>query len=167
MIRVPLTKGLETTIDEVDIDLVTIKWHTLTSADSKTLAYAMNKRLGLMHRIILARKLQTPLGKKDHVDHIDGNGLNNCRSNIRLATISLNHANQKKRSIDHGKPCLSKFKGVTWVKRTRKWQAYIRPNGKQTHLGYFTSEVEAARAYDRAALEHFGEFALINFPGEQ
>lgn len=57
----------------------------------------------------------------------------------------------------------SKYVGVSWFKRDSKWRAYLKQNGKQFHLGYFASEIEAAKAYDKKALKLFGEFACINF----
>ena len=94
-------------------------------------------------------------------DHIDRNKLNNRKSNLRKCTLQQNNLNRKKSS---GKT--SKYKGVWFNKRTEKWVAGIKYNKKPIHLGYFTDEEEAARAYDAKALELFGEFAAINFPEE-
>jgi len=94
------------------------------------------------------------------VDHEDHNGLNCQRYNLRVATNAQNNMNQKKRSDGLS----SKFKGVCWHKRYVKFQADIRLNGKSKFLGMFVSELDAALAYDAAAREHFGEFALCNFP---
>jgi hypothetical protein len=103
------------------------------------------------------------------VDHINGNGLDNRRENIRLCTNRQNSQNI----------CFSKnqkrggYKGVNWHRKGKKWQAAIaagpvKPNGKRAlkYLGLFKSAEDAARAYDRAALEHFGEYAALNFPPE-
>ena len=95
-------------------------------------------------------------------DHWDGNGLNNQRSNLRPATSGQNSANRRKRQ----RGCSSRFKGVSWYKRTGRWQAYAQINGRIKCLGYFDSEEEAARAYDAAVLEAWGEFARPNFPRE-
>ena len=97
------------------------------------------------------------------IDHRDGNGLNNRHTNLRPATDSQNQAN--KRKPKNG--VTPSFKGVFWHGRDMKWAARIRVNGKRKYLGYFHSEVEAARAYDAVALLHFGEFAKLNFPLEQ
>jgi hypothetical protein len=92
------------------------------------------------------------------IDHRDGNGLNNTRRNLRRATDAQNCRDSPQRRG------ASQFKGVTWVARNEKWRAVIAVCGKQTSLGYFEHEYDAARAYDAAALKHFGEFACINFP---
>jgi hypothetical protein len=93
------------------------------------------------------------------VDHRDGNGLNNRRTNIRAATQLQNMQNQRKQKSG----TTSQFKGVYWHKATNKWAARIGVNGRQRYLGLFTSEVEAARAYDTKALQHFGDFSKTNF----
>jgi len=92
------------------------------------------------------------------VDHIDGNGLNNTRANLRICTYQQNVCNCKSRGGD------SKYKGISWDKRSKKWRAKIRYNSKDKHLGVFEDEIEAAREYDREAAKLFGEFAYLNFP---
>lgn len=96
------------------------------------------------------------------LDHIDGNKSNNDIDNLRCATNQENAMNQKKNKSHNGKPTTSKFKGVSWNKRDKKWQVRIMVDGKTKHLGYFDSEIDAAKSYDRAAIEAFGEFAKIN-----
>ena len=95
-------------------------------------------------------------------DHANGNKLDNRRSNLRTASKRQNAYNSKMRT-----GTLSPYRGVTRdVKRNGKWQANIRINGKRIHLGYFENDIDAARAYDRAAYEHHGEFAKLNFPND-
>jgi len=92
------------------------------------------------------------------VDHIDSNGLNNCRDNLRPATQQQNRWN----SASHS-DAISKFKGVSVdPRRKKKWRARILCSGKSHWLGYFYSEQEAADAYDKSAKELFGEFAKLN-----
>lgn len=105
-----------------------------------------------MHRLVL----NAPPGIA--IDHIDGNGLNNHRSNLRLATASQNGANRRK--VITG---TSKFKGVSFHKGRQNWQCTIIVRGKKIHLGTFLDETAAALAYDVAAKHHFGEFARTNF----
>lgn len=107
-----------------------------------------------MHRYLMG--LDTEGMKVDHIDH---NGLNNQRGNLRLATSLQNSFNRR----TFGK---SKYLGVSWHKRTEKWMAYINRYKKMIHLGYFLIEEDAARARDKKALELHGEFAHLNLPNE-
>lgn len=92
------------------------------------------------------------------VDHINGNPLDNRRSNLRITDKRGNAQNSAKH-----KDASSYFKGVTWDKSRRKWMVQIVIDGVRTHLGRFAIEEDAARAYDEAAKQHFGEFARCNF----
>jgi hypothetical protein len=147
-------------VDEADSDLDQYKWrvlgqgrncyavrHTPTSSDILDAGERM-------HRVILARILGRELSPREYVDHADGNGLNNQRNNIRLATPAQNSANQRLRPQN-----TSGFKGVTWHKRAGKWCASIGVNRKSIHLGLFEDPEEAHRAYMSASQQYFGEFA--------
>ena len=94
------------------------------------------------------------------VDHINHDGMDNRSGNLRAATYSQNLYNRKKRSG----ATQSKYKGIYFRKKSRKWQAGIMCNKKRIELGYFRDEIEAAKAYDRAAMKYHGEFACLNFP---
>ncbi len=125
--------------------------HGLTSYAATSMWQQGRSRVVLMHRLL---NPDVP-----EQDHFDGNGLNNCRSNLRTCTHSENHAARPlQRNSTSG------FKGVSYAKRERLWRAYIVKMRRQQGLGYFTTAEEAARAYDRAALTAFGEFARLNFP---
>ena len=91
------------------------------------------------------------------VDHADRNTLNNRLSNLRLATRS--QQSQNRRTFENN---ASGYRGVTWHKQRGKWQANIWLDGKHVSLGLFSDKDDAARAYNRAAKEHYGEFALLN-----
>ena len=104
-----------------------------------------------MHRLIM----DAPTGVL--VDHRDGNGLNNQRSNLRLGTNAQNLRNRGAQSNN-----ASGVKGVSWYAPTRKWKAKIGVNGKDIRLGHFATAAEAGAAYDRAAIKYHGEFALTN-----
>lgn len=107
--------------------------------------------------LITMHKLITGWPQTDHADH---DGLNNQRANLRQADHQLNSANRHKMSNNR-----SGFKGVTYhADRPRPWRAAIRVDRRARHLGYFTTPEDAAVAYDAAALESFGQFALLNFP---
>ena len=108
-----------------------------------------------MHREII----DVPAGKV--VDHADGNRCNACRSNLRACGYDENGSNRRKRRTGS-----SRFKGVSLCRLTGKWDARCGPKSRPRHLGYFDDEVEAARAYDFAAVQRSGEFAHLNFPRE-
>src|SRR5690606_17270138 len=105
-----------------------------------------------MHRLIMGVEKSS----KPMVDHIDGNGLNNCRSNLRLATHSQNLQNADSRRGT------SKYKGVYFSKQLQKYRAKIIVDKKEIMLGSYINEDDAARAYNYAAIEYFGEFARLN-----
>lgn len=145
-----------TIIDRADYELVACRpWYRLRNANN---AYALTGSRHTGTRAALHRfLLDAPEGLE--VDHIDGDGLNNSRSNLRLATRTQNSANRGKNRNNR-----SGFKGVTFYKRTGKWMAQIGVDGKNVHLGYYGTPEEAAEAYDKAALAAWGPYARLNFP---
>jgi hypothetical protein len=96
-----------------------------------------------------------------YVDHINHDKSDSRTKNLRIATISQNGGNRLKQ-----RGASSKYKGVSWHKLNSKWQCAIMVHKKAKHLGYFNSEIEAAKAYDEAALKYFKDYAYLNFPTE-
>lgn len=123
----------------------------------------VRRKGGGYRRVYLHRRvLKAPSGLE--VDHRNRNKLDNRRANLRLATGTQNKRNAGPRRTYAGKPTNSPYKGVFLHRQSGRWNARIRHSGRQHSLGYFDDQVDAARAYDKAALEHHGEFACINFP---
>lgn len=106
-----------------------------------------------MHRLIMG----APPFERAKVDHINGDKLDNRRSNLRWATDRQNQGNRKKRSDNCG------YKGVSWHPQNRKWMARIGKDGRVRHIGYFDTAEEAALAYDEEAKREFGVYARLNF----
>ena len=157
-IEIQLTKGYVAIVDEIDGDLALLKWHINTG---NTKLYArrqiqVNKKITIihMHRLILQRVLGITLDKKDIVDHINGNSLDNTRNNLRLATNGENICNSKKSRRN-----TSGYKGVHFSKIKNRWIAQIQNQGKRIHLGYFDTPEVAHEAYCKAANEYYREFA--------
>jgi len=168
MKTISLSRGMVTQVDDADFDwLNQWKWNAQRSkrtwhAERKD-SSSGKERTVLMHRLILNARAGM------QVDHRDGDGLNNQRFNLREATQTQNARNQTRKMVG----ATSKYKGVHWHKNHNRWSACIaigpdwiasRRGLKQVTLGDFSTEEAAARAYDAAAKEHFGEFAHLNFP---
>jgi hypothetical protein len=153
---VPLTRGLAAVIDAADAEIVSrYAWCAIEASPGKFYA-ATNSPEGstvYLHRFL------TKAPAEVEVDHIDRDGLNNRRCNLRNATRSENLANTPRRSNNR-----SGYKGVCWVARDGKWVAQIMEGGKHRRIGLFVSAEDAARAYDAAAREQWGEYAHLNFP---
>lgn len=154
-----LTKGKSTTVDDEDYEALSkFKWNALKGRNDTWWASRKKKSnlsskwtTVLMHRVILNI---TGIGQ---VDHKDGNGLNNQRSNLRPAS---NKQNCRNRGIN--KNNRTGFKGVSWSSSRCVFEACIRVNYKIIHLGRFQSASSAAAAYDEAAIKQFGQFARTN-----
>jgi len=162
---IPLTQGEFARIDFQDWPLISQhKWQASLEYKmwyAKRSVAVPKKRTIRMPREILGLEH----GDGIWVDHINGDGLDNRRGNLRICTPSENSANQKMRSDSH-----NNWKGVKFdarPQRQKRWVARITQNGKEIFIGYFDTELEAAKAYDKKARELFGEFACPNFPEEQ
>lgn len=161
MKQIQLTRGEVALVDDEDFDqLNSFRWHAHWDPSSSSF-YA--RRITTEHDCVRAGKtismhreiVQASSGQL--VDHINHNTLDNQRGNLRLCSKSENAMNAVNR-IDGS----SKLKGVDWKSSSKKWRSRLHIDGKGIHLGYFSSPLDAARAYDAAALKYFGEFALTN-----
>lgn len=152
-----LTRGMSAMVDDCDYDsLNEFRWYTNKNYRTYYAATKRPEQTVQMHRVILS----APMGVL--VDHIDGNGLNNQRANLRFASPSENTAHRLHRPAVTS----SRYRGVTYNRRTSSWQAGIKVAGKSRHLGLFECEDVAAHAYDAAARRTWGQFAVCNFPME-
>lgn len=158
MKKIPLTQGKFAFIDDEDYPIVSLfNWFT---QKCDNIFYAIthveinNKRTTLrMHRLILNLK------SHEITDHSDMDGLNNQRYNLRKCTYSQNRMNGK----GH-RGSSSQYRGVCWHKQNKKWVTQARFKKKVINLGYFSSEIEAAKIYDNATKVFYKEFARLNFP---
>jgi hypothetical protein len=150
---IPLTQGYVAIVDAADYDAAMVyKWCALIG--NHTVYAKRAYQVDGVHRTV---QLHTFLTGWPYVDHVNGNGLDNRRDNLRPATRAQNQRNARRR-IDN----TSGFKGVS-INRGR-WQAVIRAGGTPRNLGRFDDPESAARAYDAAARELHGEYATLNFP---
>lgn len=152
---IQLTRGYETVVDEIDKDLSLLKWQILQNRNGKCYAAGRSQSgKAYLHRLVLERVLGRQLSRQEYVDHIDGNGLNNRRGNLRLASAAQNQWNSAAKPNN-----TSGYKGVGFCKITKKWRARIRIGGKSLHLGLYDTPEDAHLAYCDAALKYHGEFA--------
>ena len=157
--RIPLTQGRFAIVDPDDYPrLSKDKWRLCRTKGKNVLYAERSIRLpnGKYSRILMHRQLiQPPDGYV--IDHINGDGLDNRRANLRFATVAQNAWNSKKRNPRSG------YKGVCFDKQKRLWRAAIVCHRKRIHLGYFKDKIPAAKAYDNAARKLHGRFASLNF----
>ncbi len=155
----PLTKGRFALVDDADFEwLNQWKWgcHVMGYAVRTEQVSKINgkrKQIG----VFMHRQISMP-GDGLEIDHINGNKLDNRRENLRVCTRSDNGRNRQKFSS----ATTSVYKGVYWAKTRNRWYAGIKYNGKSRHLGSFKNEDDAAKAYNIAAINLFGEFACLN-----
>jgi hypothetical protein len=157
-VEVPVGHGFVALVDAADAGAVSpFRWHSQLAATGRV-RYA-RRTLRAPDGRWLKRYMHTYLTGWGYVDHINGDGLDNRRANLREVTNAQNHFNRAKSRIGS-----SQYKGVCWHRARRRWRADIMRDGRSRTLGYFDDEEAAARAYDAAARELFGEYARPNFP---
>jgi hypothetical protein len=147
---IELTQNKVAIVDDDDFELVNkYKWHY--SKASKNYGRAKSTSGIAMHRLIMKAE------KGQEIDHINGNTLDNRKTNLRFVTHFNNQKNMKKSIANK-----SGYKGVSWHNKAKKWQSHIMIANKNMYLGLFNDVKEAAKAYNIKAIEHFGEFAKLN-----
>lgn len=172
MIEIPLSQGKVALIDDEDRAIIEDHiWHAACprkGVRTEDIYYAATnikkpdgkKTILRMHRLLI----DSPPGME--IDHINGDGLDNRRENLRVCTPSQN---QGSRRLQSG--CASEFKGVVRNKKAKKWQVGLQFQldgiKHYRYLGCFENEIDAATAYDKAARKHYGDYALLNFPEEE
>ena len=151
---IPLSQGEVAMVDEADYaSLIRYKWCAIRASRTFYASAYVKSRNLTMHRMLMG----PPKGMV--VDHINHNGLDNRRGNLRICTIAQNSRNRQP-----GRGEKVKYKGVSFYKSHQKFRASIRRGDHRLTIGYFEDEVAAAVAYDEKAKELFGEYAYLNFP---
>ena len=154
---IPLSQSKFALIDDEDYErVIAYNWYAHRRSASQKFDVMCNVGGRLNHKIIKLHRFITNAPQGMDVDHINGDPLDNRKTNLRVCTRSENLQNSAKH-----KDNMSGFKGVS--KHKNKWVAQIMNNGTKVKIGLFSTPEEAARAYDKKAIELFGEFANINF----
>jgi hypothetical protein len=155
-----LTRGKYAIVEPEDFEhLSKYKWFAQQGQRTFYAVRRIQQERGGKQKAILMHREIMKAGNEEFCDHINHNGLDNRKANLRLATRSQNAWNRRKSKVKSR----SKYKGVSWYNKDERWSVRIQVNRKQKFLGIFADEVEAAKAYDRAAQKYFGEFAELNF----
>ncbi len=145
-----LNNGLSCIVDDEDFDKVSRHtWYCQKSGKNRYAASRTNGKFVYMHKIIMHCNL---------IDHINGNGLDNRKCNLRSSNKSLNSVNSQKRDGNN----TSKFKGVSFRVDRNRWRSVVTKDKKTYFLGHFFTELDAAKAYNTKVLELFGQNAVLN-----
>ena len=151
-----LGKGKVAVVDDEDFDrAIKLKWYWLrgyAQSSANRIKGSKVRQSYFLHRFIM----NAPRGFE--VDHINHNKLDCRKNNLRVVTHAQNQIN-----MNRHKDNTSGFKGVTWHEIANRWQARISIGGRCTHLGLFDTRELAAKAYDSAAKENYGQFAKLNY----
>lgn len=152
---IKLTKNKETLINDEDYTYLSqFKWQLSSEGYAQRVT---SRKLGKRKSIQMHREIMNCSTGKE-IDHINGNRLDNRKENLRICTSQQNQFNLKRRINN-----TSGYKGVSWHKKDKKWRARIKADNKYIFLGNFDSKNKAAKAYDTAAKQYFGEYARLNY----
>jgi ribosomal 50S subunit-recycling heat shock protein len=152
MKEIQLTQGKVALVDDEDYEYLNQwKWHIHNSRGYYYAARNINGGKLFMHRAIIKPT------KDVFIDHVNRLTLDNTKINLRICTKAENCRNRKISTLN-----TSGYKGVAYIKNLNKYRATIRFNNKQMHLGYYIIPIDAARAYNEAAIKFHGEFANLN-----
>ena len=143
-------------VDDDDYESVSRFHWSAMKGFSTTYAFRKERVSGIIRTVYLHRALMNP-DARQKVDHINGNGLDNRRANLRCCTNQQNVINRRKKQ-----KARSRFKGVTWHEKGQKWRARIMIDRQEISLGLFATEADAAVAYNAAAKAAWGEYACLN-----
>ena len=158
--RIKLTRGQYTIVDVEDFErLNQYEWHC-THGDYAKRVVPNKSGKGSKQAGVYMHRLVCPAPDGMFVDHINRNPLDNRKANLRPATHKQNVWNRK--FVRKGGK--TRYNGIRWDKNKQKWQVRLTIDGRRESFGYYADEVEAAKAYDRVAKQHRGEFAVLNFP---
>lgn len=143
-------------VDDEDFEYLNqFRWCVYVGTNT---VYALRK-IKINNSKFIGYRMHCDIMGKEEIDHIDHDGLNNQKYNLRICTHGQNMMNRRP-----NKNTSSKYKGVSWCSKSNKWLSQIIINKTRYHLRYFDDEVEAAKVYDEKAKELFKEFAYLNFP---
>jgi len=157
--RIPLTQGKFAIVDPQDYErLSKHKWQASRFPRSYYATRCVSIGNGRQKNIPMHRDI-IKIEDGFCCDHINHNGLDNRKVNLRQASRAQNSWNKRKQRGKHS----SKHKGVSWFKRENKWQARIQANGRKIFLGSYKNQIDAAKAYDEAAKLYYKDFAVLNF----
>jgi hypothetical protein len=158
---VPLTRNLFAYVDTQDGEVVgAYNWCAVPARGTYYAVTHIRDASGRRALLALHRVVGGRMGINGRVDHKSGNGLDDRRENLRPGPPNLNSANKGKQRTHSS----SRYKGVSWDSTRSKWVSQIETAGKSSFLGRFKEETEAAKAYDKAAILAWGEYARLNFP---
>lgn len=159
MIEIPLSKGYVAIVDDEDADLAESKWSARIKPPGVyafRVQYQPVRKQLVMHRVIMERMLGAEINDGRVCDHIDGDGLNNRRSNLRAVTLSQNSQNRAVRSDS-----ASGVPGVIWDKAGKCWCVAIKIEGRRISLGRYRNFDEAVKVREYAELDLFGEYSRL------